>query len=56
MGTIPQAVERLQKLQYKAVKKITIGYYSFQQDLMEKVSNVEPIQAKIRDMKVWATE
>ena len=48
------ATERLRKLQYKAVKKITGGYHGSRQDLLEQIAKVEPVQTKIWDMKVRA--
>ena len=50
----PQATERLRKLQYKAVRKITGGYHGSRQDLLQEIAKVEPIQTKIWDMKVRA--
>ena len=55
MGTISQAVERLRKLQYKAVRMITGGHHGSRQDIIENISMVEPVQVKIWDMKVRAT-
>ena len=52
VGTIPQAMERLPKLQYKAVRKISGGYHGSHQDLIENIAKVEPVHIKVRDMKV----
>ena len=52
MGTIPQAMERLRKLQYKAVRKTIGEYHGSRQDLIENISKVEPVQVNIWDMKV----
>ena len=53
-STVPQALERLRKLQYKAVRRITGGYHSSRQELIENISKVEPVQTKLWDMKVRA--
>ena len=50
----PQAVERLQKLQYQAVRKVTGGYPGSRQELLENTSKREPVQTKLWDMKVRA--
>ena len=47
-----QAMERLRKLQYKAVRKVTGGYHGPRQELLEQISKVEPVQVKLWDMKV----
>ena len=46
--------ERLRKLQYQAVRKITGGYHGSRQELLENISKVEPVQTKIWDMQVRA--
>ena len=51
-NTIPQAMERLRKLQYKAVRKVTGGYHGSRQDLIGQISKVELVQVKLWDMKV----
>ena len=48
------ALERLRKLQYQAVRKVTGGYHGSRQELLENISKVEPVQTKIWDMKVRA--
>ena len=48
--SVPTAVERLRKLQYRAVRKITGGYHGARQELLEACS----VQVKLWDMKVRA--
>ena len=50
----PQAIERLRKLQYQAMRKVTGGYHGSRQELLEHISKVEPVQTKLWDMKVRA--
>ena len=52
--TNKQATERLRKLQYKAVRKISGGYHGARQELLEEIAKVEPVQTKLWDMKVRA--
>ena len=52
MDTIPQAMERLWKLQYKAVGRITGRYHGARQDLIKNVAKVGPVHVKAWDMKV----
>ena len=47
-------MERLQKLQYKAMRKVIGGYHRSRQELLEQISKVEPAQVKLWDMKVRA--
>ena len=49
-----QETERLRKLQYKALRKITGGYHGSSQDLLEQIAKVEPVQVKLWDMRVRA--
>ena len=49
-----QPTETIRKLQYKAVRKITGGYYGFRQELLEEVSKVELVPVKLWDINVWA--
>ena len=50
----PQATERLWKLQYQVVRKITGGYHGARQELLENIAKVEPVQTKVWDMQVRA--
>ena len=47
-------MERLQKLQYKAVSKITGRYHGSRQDLIENVAKREQVHIEVWDMKVRA--
>ena len=42
----PQATERLRKLQYQAMRKVTGGYHGSSQQLLENITKVEPVQTK----------
>ena len=54
LGHPEKAVDRLRKLQSKAVRKVTGGYHGSRQELVEEISKVEPVQVKLWDMKVRA--
>ena len=47
-------MERLRKLQYKAVRKVTGAYHGARQDTLENIAKVEPVQTKVWDMQVRA--
>ena len=54
IGHTETAVERLRKLQYKAVRKITGAYHGARQEILENIAKVEPVQTKVWDMQVRA--
>ena len=54
LGHTEPAMERLRKLQYKAVRKITGAYYRARQETLETIAKVEPTQTKVWDMQVRA--
>ena len=47
-------MEKLRKLQYKAVRKITGAYHGARQETLENIARVELVQVKIWDMQVRA--
>lgn len=55
LGYTNNALERLSKLQYKAVRKVTGGYHGARQETLEKIAKVVPVNAKIWDMRVRAS-
>ena len=55
LGHTAPAMERLRKLQYKAVRKVTGGYHGARQTTLENILKVEPVEVKIWDMRVWAS-
>ena len=52
---IDPAMERLRKLQYKAVRKITGAYHGARQEILEGITKLEPVPIKIWDMQVRAS-
>ena len=55
LGHTEPAMERLRKLQYKAVRKITGAYHGARQETLENIAKVEPVPVKIWDMQVRAS-
>ena len=51
LGHTDTAMERLQKLQYKAVRKVTGGYHGARQTILENITKVEPVEMKLWDMR-----
>ena len=47
--------ERLQKLQYKALRKVTGAYHGARQEMLETITKIEPVAVKLWDMKVRAS-
>ena len=54
LGHTEPAMERLRKLQYKVVRKVTGAYHGVRQETLKNIAKVEPVQAKVRDMQVRA--
>ena len=50
------AMEKLWKLQYKAVRKVTGGYHGARQFTLENIARVEPVPIKLWDMRVGQAE
>ena len=48
-------MERLKKLQYKAVWNITGAYHGVRQETLENIAKVEPVPVKIWGMQVRAS-
>ena len=55
LGYTDTALERLRKLQYKAVRKVTGAYHGVAQVTIENIAKVEPVAVKLWDMKVRAS-
>ena len=47
-------MERLRKLQYKAVRKVTGAYHGARQETLENIAKIEPASVKVWDMQVRA--
>ena len=55
LGHTDQAMERLRKLQYQAVRKVTGAYHGSRQETLENIAKIEPVRTKVWDMQVRAT-
>ena len=55
LGHTDAAEERLRKLQYKALRKVTGAYHGARQETLEAIAKIEPVAVKLWDMKVRAS-
>ena len=55
LGYTDASMERLRKLQYKAIRKVTGAYHGARQTTLENIAKVEPVSVKVWDMRVRAS-
>ena len=56
LGYTDTALERLRKLQYKAVRKVIGAYHGTRRETLGKIAKVEPVTVKIWRMRVRVSE